>query len=73
MSDNNKSLSININPYFIFCIAFTVVGVWFPDYFMWVVYAFVAYMAVIIGALILMLVSLLAMWLRIRQANKLGD
>lgn len=46
MSNNNESGYINFNPYFIFCIAFTIVGVWFPDYFMWVVWAFVAYVAV---------------------------
>ena len=57
----------------LFCFAFVITGVWYPAYFMWVVYAFAAYMAVIIGALILMVVSLLAMWLMIRWANKLGD
>lgn len=57
----------------LFCFAFVITGVWYPAYFMWVVYAFVAYRAVIIGALILMVVSLLAMWLMIRRANKLGD
>lgn len=57
----------------LFCFAFVITGVWYPAYFMWVVYAFVAYMPVIIGALILMVVSLLAMWLMIRRANKLGD
>lgn len=46
MSDNNSSISINIDPYFFFCVAFAIVGVWFPDYFMWVVWAFVAYVAV---------------------------
>lgn len=55
------------------CFAFVITGVWYPAYFMWVVYAFVAYMAVIIVALILMVVSFLAMWLMIRRANKLGD
>lgn len=51
----------------LFCFAFVITGVWYPAYFMWVVYAFVA---VIIGALIL-----LAVWLMARYANKLesGD
>jgi hypothetical protein len=31
----------------IFCILFAVVGVWFPSYFMWVVWAFVAYVALL--------------------------
>ena len=57
----------------LFCFAFVITGVWYPAYFMWVVYAFVAYMAVIIGALILAGVSLLAMWFLVRYANKLGD
>lgn len=47
MFNNNESRSINFNPYFIFCIAFAIVGVWFPTWFMWVVWAFVAYVAVI--------------------------
>ena len=57
----------------LFCFAFVITGVWYPAYFMWVVYAFAAYMAVIIGALILAGVTLLAMWLLVRYANKLGD
>lgn len=57
----------------LFCFAFVIMRVWYPAYFMWVVYAFAAYMAVIIGALILAEVSLLAMWLLVRYANKLGD
>ncbi len=57
----------------LFCFAFVITGVWYPAYFMWVVYAFAAYMAVIIGALILAGVSLLAMWLLVRYASKLGD
>lgn len=31
----------------IFCILFAVVGVWFPSYFMWVVWAFVGYVALL--------------------------
>lgn len=59
----------------LFCFAFVITGVWYPAYFMWVVYAFVAYMAVIIGALILVGLLLLAAWLMVRYANKLesGD
>lgn len=57
----------------LFCFAFVITGVWYPAYFMWVVYAFAAYMAVIIGALILAGVTLLAMRLLVRYANKLGD
>lgn len=57
----------------LFCFAFVITGIWYPAYFMLVVYAFTAYMGVIIGALILAGVSLLAMWLLVRYANKLGD
>lgn len=57
----------------LFCFVFVVTGVWYPAYFMWVVYAFVAYMAVIIGELILVGLLLLAVWLMVRRANKLGD
>jgi hypothetical protein len=55
----------------LFCFAFVITGVWYPAYFMWVVYAFAAYMTVIIGALILVGVTLLAVWLLVRWANKL--
>lgn len=40
---------------------------------MWVVYAFAAYMALIIGVLILVGLLLLAVWLLVRWANKLED
>ena len=59
----------------LFCFAFVITGVWYPAYFMWVVYAFAAYMTVIIGVLILVGLLLLAVWLLDRYANKLesGD
>lgn len=57
----------------LFCFAFVITGVWYPAYFMWVVYAFAAYMALIIGALILVGVNLLAVWLLVRWMNKLED
>lgn len=40
MSSNTTSWT-----YFIFCILFIVTGVWFPSWFMWVVWAFVGYIA----------------------------
>lgn len=55
----------------LFCFAFVITGVWYPAYFMWVVYAFAAYMALIIGALILVGLILLAVWLMVRYASKL--
>lgn len=56
----------------LFCFAFVITGVWYPAYFMWVVYTFVA---VIIRPLILVGLLLLAVWLMVRYANKLesGD
>lgn len=59
----------------LFCFAFAITRVWYPAYSMWVVYAFAAYMTVIIGILILMGLLLLAVWLLVRYANKLesGD
>jgi hypothetical protein len=55
----------------LFCFAFVITGVWYPAYFMWVVYAFAAYMALIIGALILVGLLLLVVWLLVRYATKL--
>lgn len=47
MSDNNKSWSANVDPYFIFCIAFAIVGVWFPGHIMWVFVGWVATMGIL--------------------------
>jgi hypothetical protein len=55
----------------LFCFAFVITGVWYPDYFMWVVYAFAAYMALIVGALILVGLILLAVRLMVRYASNL--
>jgi len=59
----------------LFCFAFVITGVWYPAYFMWVVYAFVAYMALILVGLILVGLLLLVVWVMVRYANKLesGD
>jgi len=43
--------------YFIFCILLIVTGVWFPSWFMWIVWAFVGYIAmkvvlVVIGLIV---------------------
>lgn len=56
-----------------FCFAFVITGVWYPAYFMWVVYAFAAYMALIASLFILIGIILLALWLMVRWANKLED
>ena len=44
---NNKH---RFNPYFIFCVTFSIVGVWFPSYIMLVVWAFVGW-SVLMGIL----------------------
>jgi hypothetical protein len=63
MSDNNKSWSANVDPYFIFCIAFAIVGVWFPDHIMWVVWVFVGYVALmVIVAVIALIVAGVALY-----------
>lgn len=67
MSDNNKSWSINFDPYFILCIAFTVVGVWFPEHIMWVVWAFVGW-AVTMG--ILTVIALIAAAVMVHKTSK---
>jgi hypothetical protein len=56
MSNNNESWSINFDTYFILCIAFTIVGVWFPDYIMWVVWAFVGWVALMVVITIIALI-----------------
>lgn len=50
MSSNTTEYSTSWT-YFIFCILFIVTGVWFPSWFMWIVWAFVGYIAmkVVIG------------------------
>lgn len=57
MSDNNKSRTINFGPFFILCVAFTIVAVWFPNYIMWVVWAFVGYAAVVAVITIIALIG----------------
>lgn len=44
--------------YFIFCILLIVTGVWFPSWFMWIVWAFVACIAmkVVIGLIMVVII-----------------
>lgn len=67
MFDNNKSWAINFDPYFILCVAFTIVAVWFPNYIMWVVWAFVAYVAV---AAVITIIALIAAAVMFYKASK---
>lgn len=45
MNTNNTKRNYSGTVRLIFCILFAVVGVWFPSYFMWVVWAFIGYVA----------------------------
>lgn len=57
MSDNtNNNFDLSLTVYFIFCILFVVTGVWFPAAFMWVVWAFVGYVAVVMAITIIVLI-----------------
>lgn len=68
MSDNtNKNFDVSSTVYFIFCILFVVTGVWFPAAFMWVVWAFVGYVAV--GAVIT-IIALIVAAVMIHKASK---
>lgn len=53
MSSNTTEYSTS-RACFIFCILFIVTGVWFPSWFMWIVWAFVGYIAmkVVIGLIL---------------------
>lgn len=42
-----------------FCLAFTITGVWFPSYFMWVVWAFIGYVATL--AILWVVITILAL------------
>ena len=68
MSDNtNKSFDVSTTIYFIFCILFVVTGIWFPAAFMWVVWAFVGYVAV---TTILVVISLIVVAVLAHKASK---
>ena len=45
MNTNNTKRDYSGTVRLIFCILFAVVGVWFLSYFMWVVWAFISYVA----------------------------
>ena len=61
MSDNNRNFDVSSTVYFIFCILFAVTGIWFPAAFMWVVWAFVGYVAlmVIVGVIALIVAAVM--------------
>lgn len=56
-----------------FCLMFTITGVWFHAYFMWVVWAFVAYPALNIILILVTVICMAAVVLFLRYLAKSGD
>ena len=56
-----------------FCLAFMITGVWFPAYFMWVVWAFVAYLALNIFLILVLVICMAVVVLLLRHLAKSGD
>lgn len=69
MSDNNteRSFDVSTTIYLIFCILFVVTGVWFPTAFMWVVWAFIGYVAV---SVIITVIALIVAAVMVHKASK---
>lgn len=66
MSDN-KSFDVSSTVYFIFCILFVMTGIWFPAAFMWVVWAFVGYVALMV---IVAVIALIVAGVLVHKASK---
>lgn len=67
MSDNNRNFDVSSTVYFIFCILFAVTGIWFPAAFMWVVWAFVGYVALMV---IVEVIALIVAAVMVHKASK---
>ena len=68
MSNNtNNSFDVSSTVYFIFCILFAVTGIWFPAAFMWVVWAFVGYAALMV---IVAVIALIMAAVMVHKASK---
>lgn len=68
MSSNTTEYSTS-STYFIFCILFIVTGVWFPSWFMWIVWAFVCYIAM---KVVLVVICLIMGVILVRKVSNLG-
>lgn len=68
MSSNTTEYSTS-STYFIFCILFIVTGVWFPSWFMWIVWAFVGYIAM---KVVLVVIGLIIGVIIVRKIRDLG-
>lgn len=55
------------------CLAFTITTVWFPAYNMWVVWVFVAYLALNVILILVTVVSMIVVVLLLRYLAKSGD
>lgn len=73
MQDTLKKPSYGRYILLAFCLAFTITGVWFPAYFMWVVWAFVAYLALNVILILVMAISMAALVLLLRHLAKRED
>lgn len=67
MSDNNRNFDVSSTVYFIFCILFAVTGIWLPAAFMWVVWAFVGYVALMV---IVAVIALIVAAVMVHKASK---
>lgn len=67
MSDNNRNFDVSSTVCFIFCILFAVTGIWFPAAFMWVVWAFVGYVALMV---IVAVIALIVAAVMVHKASK---
>lgn len=67
MSDNSRNFDVSSTVYFIFCILFAVTGIWFPAAFMWVVWAFVGYVALMV---IVAVIALIVAAVMVHKASK---
>lgn len=67
MSDNNRNFDVSSTVYFIFCILFAVTGIWFPAAFMWVVWAFVGCVALMV---IVAVIALIVAAVMVHKASK---
>lgn len=68
MSSNITEYSTSLT-YFIFCILLIVTGVWFPSWFMWIVWALVGYIAM---KVVLVVIALIVGVNIVRKIRNLG-
>lgn len=69
MNTNNTKRNYSGTVRLIFCILFVVTGVWFPSAFMWVVWAFVGYLAAL--AILWVIIAILGI-LVMKNISELG-